>query len=342
MKSFLLSCEILLVCALYLSSCNPIDEEEINSSPSFNSPASQQMSSQEVFQAIQGEWYCYRSISVDGPTCAGGSNETKQMTTYDLQYLGYKIAFTNTPSTTPAYYGVPLYQVYGNGGSSTSTYGIFSSSDHPEILENSNQSTAQTTYPINDGAIYLWGGGVSAQWIWLAQGGILYGSPARIVNLENDELVIRQFSGLNRLFFFKRSNSPVQPYNEAALQGTFLWDNHKVVSSGVEIENTVINQSISYTFSDEIHYNQNSKDIHYIGQRMGPMTGLYPSLIQDELQLDYYNNGAEGLFKFETSSTHLTTGTGTSAKIHLLTDTELILRSGGCLSYDEYHFSRIN
>jgi hypothetical protein len=332
MKHILSLSALLLTTVLYISSCNPIDEEELNSSVSSNSPNFEQMSAQEVLEAIQGEWYEYRSMTVIGPTCAGGANENHHVTTHDLQYLSYKLNFTNIPSD-PLLYGqyYSAYQVYTGGGSSTATYGIINSSTIPNLF--ASLTIQGWNYSLDDGAFYLFGLDTFL--------------PLEIMSLTDDEMILYtnslSYTNSGSLRYFKRSSAPVLPLNEQGLEGTFVWDNYKKIQSGVEVENTYINEGITYTFSNEIYYNSQTEYIHYKGQRVGPMYYYpYPYFVENEPQLGYYNNGEQGFFAFETTSSHLTKPSSSGFKVHELNENELILRDGGCISYKEYHFTKIN
>jgi hypothetical protein len=339
MKHVLSLSALLLTTALYISSCNPIDEDELNSSTSSNSPNLQQMSPQEVFDAIQGEWYCYRRTSVDGPTCAGGSNESKKMDTFDLNYAGYKVTFTSNPTEVGLLIAdLPCYEFYYDGGGGTSFYYISTFSENQQDLE-ALDMVVNSDLLIQEGGVYLHGmSGI------IAGHTINFPYASKILQLDQENLIIYD-PILQYQYYFKRSNATVSPHNEQGLQGTFLWDNYKEVTSGVEVENIALNGDISYTFTDEITYNQQSKVIHYKGQRTGPVnSGWFPNFEENELQFSYFNDGEQVFFEFETSTTHLSawTGSGTSVNIHQLNNIELILRVGGCNSYKEYHFTKIN
>jgi hypothetical protein len=321
MKHILSLSALLLTTVLYISSCNPIDEEELNSATSSNSPDLQQMSPQEALQAIQGEWYCYKRESVDGPTCAGGPNETKSMYTFDLQYAGYKVEFTNDYHAIDPTFGFETYEMYYNGGNGTTGYTIRDSEFGTLFWWNMDMGP-------ND--LYLW-------FYVIFMEGYGYELGGRIVSLTNNELVLYTMAAFPTLVYFKRSNQTAAPYNLLALNGNYALDGYKDVSSGVTVTEESIQNSVVYNFTNEIYYDENGKRVKYTGYRTGAAWNNI------ELDLDYYDS--DDKFSYEVSDTHIfSEGTyRRSYKVHLLNSTELVLRRHlNCNTYQEYHFTKLN
>ena len=318
MKKVLPSLTVLFAAALFICSCNPIDEGQL---PPSNTS---QLTVEEATQLLQGAWYSYKSETVNGPVCAGGANEIHPVRTYDLQYAGYKIEFTNNASNVNPTFNVPAYDLYYGGGNGTTYYSVVSG-DNPvfsSLITNSIYQVEPSDLFLSFGYMFLEGFG--------------YEIGGKIVSLTDNELVIQTALGSTfpTLVYFKRSNQTATPYNVPGLSGDFILDNYKEVNSGIVDVNEAIIGGTQYSFNNEIYHQTFNKLVNYRGVVSGGSgSNYYLSLESAE------PNG----FTYEVSSTHLCSGGIFAYKIIQLNANEVILRDGYlCNSYKEYHLTKIN
>lgn len=316
MKKVLGSLTVLFAAALLIYSCNPIDEDEL---PPSNTS---QMTTAQARQMLQGSWYFHKSQSVNGPICAGGPNETRTVQTYDLQYSGFRIEFTEIAGVIDPIWEIGTFNMYYGGGNGTEGYNIITSSDDNYLA---------TYMDLQEGELYLW-----FELIFLEGYGIEGGG--KIVSLTDEDLVLFNPS-YQVLYYFKRSNQTAAPYNAFGLHGNYSLDSYKDVSSGVTVTEESIQNSVVYNFTDEIYYDQNARRVKYTGYRIGTIWN------DNELELDYYDS--DDKFSFEVSDTHVfsegANAIWKSYKVHLLNSTELVLRWYlNCNTYKEYHLTKVN
>ena len=320
MKKVLSSLTVLFAAALLIYSCNPVDEDQL---PPSNTT---QLTTTEARQMLQGSWYFYKSESVNGPICAGGPNETKTVYTYDLQYAGFKVEFTNFSGGVDPQYGIDTYNMYYGGGNGTEGYNVFTNDDE-------SFSAFTSFFNLQDGELYLW-----FELIFLEGYGIDGGG--KIVSLTDEDLVLFNAS-YQRLYFFKRSNQTSQPYNVPGLAGNFVLDNYKEINSGVVDVNEAVPNGTTYSFNNEIYHVQTTKRVKYKGTQSGGAGSLY--------SLNLAPADPAG-FSYEVSSTHLFSEIAVSGgsvwssyKIVELNANELVLRNEtSCNAYKEYHLTKVN
>jgi hypothetical protein len=314
MKKVLSNLTVLFAAAVLIYSCNPIDEDQL---PPNNTS---QLTVAQAQQMIQGSWYCYKRQSTEGPTCAGGPNETRTVYTFDLQYAGYKVEFTNNSNGIDPNWDFQTYDMYCNGGGGTAVYSI-GDADFGSMF----------TLDMGPNDLYLWFDVIYTEGYYYDSGGV-------IVSLTNDELVIRVAGGT--LVYFKRSNQTSAPYNAIGLSGSYLLDNYKEVYSGIVEINEVVANGTTYTFTNDIFYDQLNKRVKYRCMGSGGSGGYSLELA------DADGNG----YSYEVSSTHLYSelaawggGVWSSYKIMQSSNTELILRDAiDCNTYKEYHLTKVN
>ena len=318
MKKVLSSLTVLFAAALLIYSCNPVDDDLL---PPSNTS---QLTTTEARQMLQGSWYFYKSESVNGPTCAGGPNETKTVNTYDLQYTGYKLEFTNISNGIDPQYDLETYDMYYGGGNGTEGYNVFTNDDE-------NFSYMSSLFNLQDGELYLW-----FEFIILEGYGIEGGG--KIVSLTDEDLILFNPS-YQVLYYFKRSSQTAAPYNALGLTGDYVLDNYKEVNSGVVGVDEAVPNGTTYSFNNEIYHEQSTKRVKYRGTGTGGASNYF---------LDLAPANPSG-FTYEVSSTHLfssITSSGSvwsSYKIIQLNANELVLRDGYlCNTYKEYHLTKVN
>ena len=322
MKKVLSSLTVLFAAALLIYSCNPIDEGQL---PPSNTS---QMTVEQATQLLQGTWYLHKVESLDGPACAGGPNETRVVHTYDMQYAGFRIDFTENPGGVDQLYGLPTNEMYYNGLSSTIGYNVLSADDVYSTF-----TFLPGQYDVQPDDIFL-----NFQYMVLEGRYITRGV---IVSLTSDELVFLSSGDSYGLYYFKRTNQNSLPYNEQNLNGSFVIDGYKEVNSGVvDVNQTVVNGS-TYSFTNTVV--SNNKELRYKGE------SITVSVIGNPyLNLADYEAGS---FLYEVSDTHIYTEgpsyTGGYVinwyKIQQLNNTELILRQNtNCNTYKEYHLTKVN
>jgi hypothetical protein len=313
MKKLLGGLTLLFAAALLISSCNPSDDDLV---PTGNTS---QLTTAQARQMLQGTWYCYKRESVDGPTCAGGPNETKSMYTFDLQYAGYKLEFTNNSNGIDPTYGFETFDMYYDGGNGTTGYTV-------------GDSELGTMWNMDMGPndLYLW-------FYVMFMEGYGYELGGRIVSLTNDELVLYTMASFPTLVYFRRSNQTNAPYNAPGLSGDFVLDNYKEVNSGLVDINEAVPNGTTYSFNNEVYHEQSTKLVKYRGTQTGGAGSNY--------FLSFADADPTG-FTYEVSSTHLYSAYSSiwsSYKIMQLNANELILREGyNCNTYKEYHLTKIN
>jgi hypothetical protein len=320
MKKVLSGLTVLFAAALLIYSCNPADDDLL---PPSNTS---QLTAAQARQMLQGTWYCYKRESVDGPTCAGGANETQSVYTFDLQYTGYKLEFTNISNGIDPQYELETYDMYYGGGNGTEGYNLLTNDDE-------NFSYMSSLFNLQDGELYLW-----FELIFLE--GYGYEGGGKIVSLTDDELVLYTLAAFPTLVYFRRSNQTNAPYNALGLSGDFVLDSYKEVNSGVVDVNEAIPNGTTYSFNNEIYHEQSTKRVKYRGtQSGGSWSGYY---------LDLAPANPSG-FTYEVSSTHLfssitsSNSVWSSYKIIQLNANELVLRDGYlCNTYKEYHLTKVN
>ncbi len=311
---------VVSITIILFSSCNP--SEEIEQPPSQNN-ATSNLSKEQVRQMLQGSWYSYKRESVDGPTCAGGPNETQNVYTFDLQFSGFEIEFTNIDAGLDPTFELPSYQMYYGGGNGTTGYTILNYSEAQFFAD--WYDLTPTDFFLSFNVLFLEGYG--------------YETGGKIVSITDDEFVLYTMAAFPTLVYFKRSNQTVPPYNDLLLSGNFLLDNYKEVSSGIVTLNEQILNGSQYSFTDQIYHDNNYQRVKYIGQRSGGVGSFY------DLELDYFGSGDS--FTYEVSNTHLfSEGLGAiwaSYKVVNLDNQELVLRDHwNCNDYTEYHFTKVN
>jgi hypothetical protein len=271
---------------------------------------------------LQGSWYFYKSQSVDGPICAPGPNETRSVRTYDLQYAGFRIEFTQNQSSIDPDFGTPLYSLYYDGGSGTTEYSIMGYDQASVIMPFYGHDVQPNELYLSFPVMFTEGYGF--------EGG------GKIVSLTNDELVI-YMGGFPTLVYFKRSNQTNAPYNALGLSGDFVLDNYKEVNSGVVDVNESVPNGRTYSFNNEIYHEQSTKRVKYRGTQSGGAGSNY--------FLSFADAQPSG-FTYEVSSTHLHSAYSSiwsSYKVILLNANELVLREGySCNTYKEYHLTKVN
>jgi hypothetical protein len=319
MKKVLSSLTVLFTATLLLYSCNPIEEDEL---PPSNTS---QMTVEEAYQLLQGSWYSYKRETVFGPVCAGGLNEIHPVNTFDLQYAGYKIEFTNNANVGPGLdvFNVPTYDLYYGGGNGTTYYSVVSG-DNPTF----SSWVTNIYYQVGSSDLFLSFGTMFLE-------GFAYDGGGKIVSLTENELVIQTVLGspAPTLVYFKRSNETATPYNVPGLSGDYILDNYKEVNSGVVDVNEAIANGPQYSFNNEI-YNTYNKLITYRGVVSGGNSSNYYL---------YLESAEPNGFTYEVSSTHLCSGNIFAYKIIQFNANELILRDGYlCNSYKDYHLTKVN
>ncbi len=300
------------VVTLFFTSCN---RDQIEPTPT---STSSQLTIEEARQMIQGSWYCYKRETIDGPICAGGANETRNVYTFDQQYTGFKLEFTDVSA------GVVLgqgqsYELYYDGGNGATSYAIVGY-DNTQVYTSWFGMT-QDDLLIRFGAIFLEGYG--------------YEVGFKIVSLNQNELVVYTLASTPTLLFFRRSNQTEAPYNVPGLSGNFILDHYTEVSSGIVSINEQIDGG-TYSFTNEIYQDSLNRSVMYLGNVLAFGTSSY--------FLGFAQVGSSG-FSYEVSNTHLFSYDNYfyQYKVVQLNTNELIVRDEvTCNNYKEYHLTKIN
>jgi hypothetical protein len=322
MKKVLSGLTVLFVAALYMSSCNPEEEDQLQPN---NTTLT---SSQQATQLLQGNWYCYKRESIDAAACEGDENETKTVNTFDVELCCQMVEFSQNEAGVNPDFGTPLFYVYSN-----------TDQQNEYCVLNYNQASMvfpAIGYNVQPGEIYL-----SFQTWHVGSSGYVGGG--RIVSLTNDEFVLYTLAPNPTLVYFRRTAENNVPYNVPGLSGDFILDNYKEVNAGVVLINEVQVNGPMYSFNNEIYHEQSPASIKYRGIQSGGVGSAY--------SLNLISAQPSG-FTYEVSASHLISGvydfwTGSSIwssyKINTLNSTELILRDEtNCDTYKEYHLTKMN
>ena len=323
-----------------LSSCNPVDEEQLPPSNTAN------LTTDEAFQLLQGTWYLDRVEFLKGPTCAGGQNETFHHFTCDLMYPGYRMEFTDLVGDyLVGDFGGNSYQVYTDGGNSTRLY----------KLVNGMTGTCNGCENAVEGLLYGYGSYTEND-LYLIHNGLFNagigispnGSKIRVLN--DQELVLEVSSsgagawingellGGDKFVYFKRNGQSSLPRNQSNLLGVYKLDHYKKVASGILETDEAIIDGPTIDLTDQVQALSSEKRFKYVGHLAGW-----------DVQTSSPGEFSFGLwfgddFYYETTNTHLCSwGLNFSLRLQILNPNEILLfDQQTCNDYGEYHLTKVN
>lgn len=330
---------ILFLVAVGLSSCNPVDEEQLPPSNTAN------LTTDEAFQLLQGTWYLDRVEFLKSPTCAGGQNETFGHFTSDLMYPGYRIEFTDEVGEyLIGDIGGNSYQVYTDGGNSTRFY----------KLVNGMTGTCNGCENVIEGLLYGYGSYTEND-LYLIHNGLtnagitLFPNGSKIRVLNDYELVLEVSSpgafmvngegfGGGELIYYKRNSQSSLPRNQSDLHGVYKLDHYKKVTSGIPETDEAIIDGPAIDLTNQVQAFSNEKRFKCVGH----LTGL-------DVQTSSPGEFSFGLwfgndFYYETTNTHLCLwGLSGSLRLQTLNPNEILLfDQQTCNDYEEYHLTKVN
>lgn len=334
MKNLFKYITILLFAVVGLSSCNPVDEGQLPPSNTNN------MTSDQALQLMQGSWYLDRVEYITGPICAGGVNRVADLFSTDLAYVDWKLEITNNQVVNQIDPDLPCYEFYAGGGNSTGLFSLVTETDPLFGYYFGLGAGSGIYFYMQTYSCYL------NSYMFLIGGKIEYLSENELRINANNESV----TGINGgMLYFKRVNQSSIPLNSSNLSGSFVHDNTKVVQSGIvqstsapefghtlTFSNEVISDSVGHRYFKCLEFNP------VMSSSLGDKTFFPNSVLLsrngiggDYLYQDYYCTSNTDLIGSVTSFTNYS--------IYVLNSTELILRKYlTCNDYEEYHLTKVN
>jgi hypothetical protein len=304
----------------YMTACNPIDEGQLPPSTVEGNTLNQ------VLSNIQGQWYVKKVQFIQGPVCAGGSNEVFWEYIADNTYNTYKFEFTmNSANSCDDIYQSDLdssmagiFQFYGNGGNFTSSYLIFDDS----------WMGISSVDNIIDGDKYI---KLAASFSGY-QGVGLNSDIYEIISLDQNVLILQTLTG-NRRIFFERGQENDPLLMTIPIQGEYKLSEERYYLGGVL-------NSVNQTFQEfHLIFSQNQDSFNQQKWFVGSLIGQH-----SPFNIASGNSAVSGPVYFNTTATHLSTSNFPQHfKIAASSSTQLILREeANCNDYTDYVFEKVN